>query len=95
MASGQYLDRTGDGLFLVTGSTALAQQKNALDGYDEGFIEFFRMAQDGLKDKNDAEPAGRLYKVDQRTCDKIQDGMTEARVREIIGGPPHADSGGI
>ena len=32
------------------------------------------------------------YRSDQKTCDRIQDGMTEARVKEIIGGPPHAES---
>jgi hypothetical protein len=42
--------------------------------------------------QKDAAPPERLYKIDQKMCDQIQDDMTEARVREIIGGPPHAES---
>lgn len=45
----------GTWLFLFTGSTILAQQKNPLDGYDEGFIEFFKIAKDLYKDKRTVE----------------------------------------
>jgi ankyrin repeat protein len=38
-------------LLLLTGSTALAQEKNGLDGYDEGSIDFIKgMAKDVYKD---------------------------------------------
>src|SRR5262245_11926105 len=33
-----------------------------------------------------------FYKIDQKMCDTIQDDMTEAQVREIIGGRPQAQS---
>jgi hypothetical protein len=39
-----------------------------------------------------AAPPERYYKIVQKTADTIQDGMTEAKVNEIIGGPPHAVS---
>jgi ankyrin repeat protein len=39
-------------LLLFTGSTAIAQQKNALDGFDEGSIDFIKgMAKDVFNDK--------------------------------------------
>jgi hypothetical protein len=37
-----------------------------------------------------ALPPGMAYNIDQETCDRIQDDMTEAQVSRVLGGGPHA-----
>jgi uncharacterized protein (TIGR03067 family) len=69
---------SGDGWDLIDGGVCAAWEKVVREKPTRSF-------------KTGARPPERFYKVDQKMCDKIQDGMTESTVRGIVGGPPHAE----